>query len=1266
MELSLFPQILDALMSGVILTTGYPDCRIVYINKAFERMSGYAAEEVMGQVATLLQGDDDAQPALAEIEEAKSQGRQVRAVVRNYRKDGSMFWNELFLSPITDGAGTVTHFVGIYNDVTERILSRQDLLFAELSVENALEGIFVVDTQARLIRANQIACQRLEYTREELLSMYIYDLFPGHTAETWAAYWEAVREKKRLVIEMVNRTKRGHLFPVEASINGFVFGEQEYYCVFIRDLTDRELALEALHASEARLKAVVENLPFDLWVKDRDNRYLLQNKPSVQRWGNLEGQLTQDSGIDGEILATWLQEDQRVLAGEVVRTPVIYLQDGEPHYYQKIIAPVRIGQQVIGTVGVNVENTEQILAQKALQASEEQLRLALQAANMGTWDWHIVTNEVRWSREVEAIMGLAQGTSIRTYEDYRALIYPDDLAMVEAKIAAAISGETTHYEVLHRVILPSGHQLWIEAKGSVYRDEQDNPIRLIGTVTDVSGRKRAELALSESEERYRSVIAAMTEGVILQDANGVITASNASAERILGLTHDQIDGRTIPNVGLRTIHEDGSPFPDEDYPINLTMQTSKPATGVSMGLYKPDGQLTWLSINTQPLIRPGEEKPYAVVASFTDITRRKNAETALRQSEERLRKLVENMPILVDALDDEGQIVLWNKECERVTGFSSEEMVGNPQAMSQLYPDDAYREAMMTRWQEIGNEYRDWEWNITCKDGRQKTIAWSNISKDLPIPGYASWGVGVDVTQRHLAKKALGESEERYRAISELVSDFAYSYRIHPSGIGIQEWITDVFTRVTGYQPDEMMTSNDWRRIVHPDEYEELVEAQEVLALGKAGVWETRIVAKDGRVLWFRFYNRPVWDEQIGRVVRIYGAAQDITQVKHLEEQLLQAQKMEAIGRLAGGVAHDFNNLLTVILSYGDLLVRRSSQEAVDLGPVGRWGQQIKQAAERAAALTHQLLAFSRQQVMELKVINLNQTVDHMIDMLRRMIGEDVQLQTFLAQDLGQVQADPNQMEQVLLNLVVNARDAMPKGGILTIETTNVYLDDGYSRQHVEVMPGEYILLAVSDTGGGIHAEAMTRIFEPFFTTKEKGKGTGLGLSTVHGIVKQSGGHIWVYTEPEKGTVFKVYLPRVGLEADPVVISPLPHLMARGQETILLVEDELMVRVLARDVLLLQGYQVLEADSARAVQLCQSYDGVIALLLTDVVMPVISGRELAEKLAPLRPQMKVLYMSGYTDNVIVHHGVLKPGIAFLQKPFTPDGLVRKVRAVLDS
>jgi two-component system, cell cycle sensor histidine kinase and response regulator CckA len=381
------------------------------------------------------------------------------------------------------------------------------------------------------------------------------------------------------------------------------------------------------------------------------------------------------------------------------------------------------------------------------------------------------------------------------------------------------------------------------------------------------------------------------------------------------------------------------------------------------------------------------------------------------------------------------------------------------------------------------------------------------------------------------------------------------------------------------------------------------------------------------------------------------------------EEQFLQSQKMEAVGRLAGGVAHDFNNLLSVILGYGEILLSDSQVDEAARADI----REITRAGERAADLTRQLLAFSRQQVLAPTVLDLNAVLAGMGSMLVRLLGEDVELRTLPGAALGRVLVDPGQIEQVILNLVVNARDAMPRGGSLTIETANVELDAGYSTEHPGANPGPHVLLAVSDTGTGMDAETRARIFEPFFTTKEKGKGTGLGLSTVFGIVRQSGGTVWVYSEPGHGTTFKIYLPRTQDDRRPSVPAPAPDPSPRGTETILLTEDDTALRVLARVALVRLGYQVLEAaDADEALLLAARYSGPIHLLLTDVVMPKVSGRELAERLAAVRPDTRVLFMSGYTDDTVVRHGVLAAGIAFLQKPITPQSLARKVREVLDA
>ena len=407
--------------------------------------------------------------------------------------------------------------------------------------------------------------------------------------------------------------------------------------------------------------------------------------------------------------------------------------------------------------------------------------------------------------------------------------------------------------------------------------------------------------------------------------------------------------------------------------------------------------------------------------------------------------------------------------------------------------------------------------------------------------------------------------------------------------------------------------------------------------------------------------GQPIVDD-LGQSLGAVVAQHDVTEHRHLEAQLRQAQKLEAIGLLAGGIAHDFNNLLTAIMGYGQLMQNRQQEE----DPAFSDTQEILKAADRAASLTRQLLAFSRQQVLDLRVLDLNAVVTDLHKMMRRLIGENIDLLTVPAANLGRIKADRGQLEQVLINLVVNARDAMPSGGKLTIETANVDLDEGYARSRIELKAGRYVFVAVSDTGCGMSPEVVARIFEPFYTTKEQGKGTGLGLSTVHGIVKQSDGHIEVYSEQGTGTTFKIYLPHVEEAAEataPPVSSAKPR---HGRETILLVEDEEVIRRVITQSLESHGYHVLTAeDGSQAIAFCEGSDQPIDLLITDVVMPLMSGPQLVHRMASLRPELPVLYISGYTDHALVHQGHREAGSAFLQKPFTPDVLARKVREVLD-
>jgi two-component system cell cycle sensor histidine kinase/response regulator CckA len=622
-----------------------------------------------------------------------------------------------------------------------------------------------------------------------------------------------------------------------------------------------------------------------------------------------------------------------------------------------------------------------------------------------------------------------------------------------------------------------------------------------------------------------------------------------------------------------------------------------------------------------------------------------------------LQGITEGTTDAVFVKDLQGRYLMINSAGGRFLGRSTEEVIGRNDA--ELFTPEDGREIMRKDREVVASgTMRTYEEAGTS--GGVPRIYLSNKGPFRDPGGEVVGLLGIcrDITERKRAEEEIHKSEQRLRG------------HVEHTPLAVIEWDTEhrvaswnpAAERIFGYSRAEAM-GKQASFIVPPQFREHVDRVGHDLISQKGGARSTNEnITKDGRAISCEWYNTPLVDDS-GRVIGVASLVQDVTERVVLEDRLRQSQKMEAVGRLAGGVAHDFNNLLTVILGYTQLLMD-------GLPPGSRLAEgtaQIKSAADRAAGITGQLLAFSRKQVRSPRLIDLNNVMLNLDTMLRRLIGEDIEVLTVPAGDLGTVKADPGQIEQVLMNLALNARDAMPTGGKLTLETSNIELDDGYAHERQPVEPGRYVMLAVSDTGGGMSPETLAHIFEPFYTTKEPGKGTGLGLSTVYGVVKASGGYVWVYSELGQGTTFKIYLPRVDQPAQPLSAENRSSGIQRGTETILLVEDDPQLNRLASSVLTHCGYKVLAAaNPEEGLALCRTHPHEIHLLVTDVVMPKMNGRQLAEEVARIRPSVKLLYVSGYTGNAIVHYGVLDAGLWFLPKPFSLAALVAKVREVLDA
>jgi two-component system cell cycle sensor histidine kinase/response regulator CckA len=814
------------------------------------------------------------------------------------------------------------------------------------------------------------------------------------------------------------------------------------------------------------------------------------------------------------------------------------------------------------------------------------------------------------------------------------------------------TGEPTK-EFDWEVFRKDGTKVFGEISVSLIKDSKGKPIGFRGIARDITERKRAEEALRNSEERFR--IAAKSSSDLIWDW-GILDGNLewfGNIDERLGYNPGEFP-RTI-DAWEKIIH------PDEHDRVMTALDQHLKMHKPYMEEYRvqrKDGTFCyWTDRGTAFWDEKGN--PFKMIGACEDITERKRSEESLEKSEMRFIELFNDAPVGYFEYNVEGLIKNVNRTYLEMLGYKFEEMIGQP-VWKFIVEEEVARQQILEKLAGTAPPGRGVERTYRRKDGTRLPV----LIEDRILRDSEGRIIGIrttiqDITERKHTEESLRESEVKYRQLVEYA----------PSGIFEIDLntfkflnVNDVMCEVMGYSKEEFLSISPLELLTEENR-NLLAEGMEKMLSGEkiSDSAEVKLRTKDKSEFWALVNTKMFYKN--GKPFKAQVVAQDISERKRLEEQLIQSQKMEAVGQLAGGIAHDFNNLLTVIKGYGQL----SLLDLKESDPL--WGniQEIQKATQRASDLTRQLLAFSRRQILDLKVLNLNSLVRDLNKMLRRIIGEDIELITLLNEDLGRVKVDPGQIEQLILNLAVNARDAMPSGGKLIIETKNVEIDVEYVAAHIGLTPGRYVRLSVSDTGVGMSQEIVEKAFEPFFTTKETGKGTGLGLSTVYGIVKQSGGSIQAYSEPGFGTTFNIFLPRVEENLDALDLQKESDLLPKGSETVLLVEDESSVRNLAYRILCQQGYTVLEAANGdEALCIVQEHIGKeIDLLLTDVVMPRMSGKELADRLKTLKPELKVLFTSGYTDDSIVHRGVLATGTHFLQKPFSPKTLSQKVREVLD-
>ncbi|MCU1284731.1 MAG: multi-sensor hybrid histidine kinase [Acidobacteriales bacterium] len=1155
------------------------------------------------------------------------------------------------------------------------------------AIENANDLIYTHDLQGNFTYSNATGVRIFGYSREETLTMNIRDLLPPRELAKAVAATKAKISGKAVenpyLISV--KAKDGSLIPLELNTrlihkNGVPVGVQGIG----RDISERVKQQSELRASEERFRQLFERNMAGVFRCSLDGKFIACNESFAHIFGydspeELSGQSSWKLSIDESSREEFLQELREAKQLTNIEAQ-LRRKDGSIIWVLENVALVPATESEPETYeGTLIDITERKHSEAQMKVSEERYRQLFQRNLAGVYVSTVAGELLDCNESFAHIYGYESRQELLKRPAINFYFDEGDRATFLKKLRTA----TVLTNVETRCKRKDGSALWVLENVALISGSNGSPDTIQGTLVDITERKFAEKALLESESKFRAVSDTASSAIYIHNNERFLYVNRAS-EEISGYSSEELLNMNPFDLVYVKDHELVRTRAMQRVTVGGTPQRYE------YRIYRKNREVRWVDFSASTILFGGES---AIIGTAFDITERKRVEqmqAALFRIADRanaaedlgeffaaVHAIISDLmhasnfyialydensktityPYYVDENDPapEGEFPVGNGLTEYVMRVNRPVLI-RPEMMEQLQAD---HEVDL-----VGSMFVDWI-GAPLRTGNETfgVIVAQSYDEDVRY-GESELEV-LNFVSQHLAgailrkrnEDALRNSESRYRSIVQSAVYGIYRSSMDDHFLEVNPAIVSML----GYGSNEELLALKLSKEVYVDPTERRRLIDQHSANNRFDNVEVKWKRKDGKPITVRLSGHAITNAS-GEIEAFQMITEDVTERRALEEQLRQSQKMEAVGRLAGGVAHDFNNLLTVIKGYSELML----EELKDADPLRGEVEEIKKAADRAAGLTRQLLAFSRQQVLAPKVLDLNAVVGNMDKLLKRLLGEDIALYSVLESGLGRVKADPGQVEQVIMNLAVNARDAMPRGGKLTVETANIELDEAYAHEHMGAKPGSYVMLAVSDTGTGMTPQVRQRIFEPFFTTKELGKGTGLGLSTVYGIVKQSEGYIWVYSEIAVGTSFKVYLPRVDAPAEAAHVRTLARSAYRGTETVLLVEDEDGVRALVRQVLHKNGYTVLEArHGGEALLHCERHKGQIELLLTDVILEQMSGTELAARLATIRPDMKVLYISGYTDDAIVHHGVLTQGTHFLQKPFTTESLAKKIRQVLE-